>query len=43
LTQTDDTTTLRFVRRLSDRALAGEVVGARDGKALPSFEGYNPA
>jgi uncharacterized protein YndB with AHSA1/START domain len=54
LTQTNDTTTLRFVQHLSDRALAGDVgpgweyyldmlVAAREGKTLPSFEDYYPS
>jgi uncharacterized protein YndB with AHSA1/START domain len=54
LTQTDDTTTLRFVQHLSDRKLAGDVgpgweyyldmlVAAREGKTLPSFEDYYPS
>jgi uncharacterized protein YndB with AHSA1/START domain len=54
LTQTDDTTTLRFVQHLSNRELAGDVgpgweyyldmlVAAREGKTLPSFEDYYPS
>jgi uncharacterized protein YndB with AHSA1/START domain len=54
LKQTGDTTELRFVQRLSDRKLAGDVgpgweyyldmlVAAREGKALPSFENYYPS
>jgi uncharacterized protein YndB with AHSA1/START domain len=54
LTQTDDTTELRFVQPLSDRALAGDVgpgweyyldmlVAAREGKPPPSFDDYYPA
>lgn len=54
LTQTGDTTELRFVHHLSDRSLAGEagpgweyyldmLVAAREGKALPSFDDYYPA
>jgi uncharacterized protein YndB with AHSA1/START domain len=54
LTQTGDTTELRFVHHLSDRKLAGDVgpgweyyldmlVAAREGRALPSFEDYYPA
>jgi uncharacterized protein YndB with AHSA1/START domain len=54
LTQSDDTTELRFVQHLSDRKLAGDVgpgweyyldmlVAAREGKALPLFEDYYPA
>jgi uncharacterized protein YndB with AHSA1/START domain len=54
LTQTGDTTELRFVHHLSDRKLAGDtgpgweyyldmLVAAREGNALPSFEDYYPA
>jgi uncharacterized protein YndB with AHSA1/START domain len=54
LTQTDDTTALRFVQYLSDRELAGDVgpgweyyldmlVAAREGKTLPLFEDYYPS
>lgn len=54
LTQTGDTTTLRFVHHLHDRNLAGDagpgweyyldmLVAAREGKALPSFDDYYPA
>jgi uncharacterized protein YndB with AHSA1/START domain len=54
LTQTGDTTELRFVHHLSDRKLAGDtgpgweyyldmLVAAREGKPLPSFEDYYPA
>lgn len=54
LTQSGDTTELRFVQHLSDRKLAGDVgpgweyyldmlVAAREGKAFPSFEDYYPA
>lgn len=54
LTQADETTSLQFVQRLSDRTLAGEVgpgweyyldmlVASREGKALPSFKDYYPA
>jgi uncharacterized protein YndB with AHSA1/START domain len=54
LTQTGDTTELRFVHHLSDPKLAGDVgpgweyyldmlVAAREGKALPSFDDYYPA
>lgn len=54
LTQTEDTTTLRFVQHLSDRELAGAVgpgweyyldmlVAAREGKTLPSFDDYYPS
>lgn len=54
LTQTGDTTELRFIHHLSDRKLAGSagpgweyyldmLVAAREGKALPSFEDYYPA
>ncbi|KNY17838.1 ATPase [Shinella sp. SUS2] len=54
LTQTDDTTELRFVQPLSDRKLAGDVgpgweyyldmlVASREGKALPSFADYYPS
>jgi uncharacterized protein YndB with AHSA1/START domain len=54
LTQTGETTELRFVHHLSDRKLAGDVgpgweyyldmlVAARDGQPLPAFEEYYPA
>ena len=54
LTQTGDTTELRFVQPLSDPKLAGDVgpgweyyldmlVASREGKAPPSFEDYYPA
>jgi uncharacterized protein YndB with AHSA1/START domain len=54
LTQTGDTTELRFVQRLSDRQLAGDVgpgweyyldmlVATREGTALPSFADYYPS
>ena len=54
LTQADDKTELRFVQRLSDRKLAGDVgpgweyyldmlVATREGKALPSFDDYYPS
>jgi len=54
LTQTGDTTELRFVHHLSDPKLAGDtgpgweyyldmLVAARDGQPLPSFEEYYPA
>lgn len=54
LTQTDETTTLRFVQHLPDRKLAGDVgpgweyyldmlVAARAGKTLPTFADYYPA
>jgi uncharacterized protein YndB with AHSA1/START domain len=54
LTQTGETTELRFVHHLSDRKLAGDVgpgweyymdmlVAAREGKALPSFDDYYPS
>lgn len=54
LTQTGDTTELRFVHHLSDRKLAGDtgpgweyyldmLVAAREGKPLPSFDDYYPA
>lgn len=54
LTQTGDTTELRFVQPLSDRTLAGDVgpgweyyldmlVAAREGKPAPSFDDYYPA
>jgi len=54
LAQENDVTTLRFVQRLSDPALAAEVgpgweyyldmlVAAREGRALPSFGDYYPA
>ena len=54
LTQTGGTTELRFVQRLADRQLAGDVgpgweyyldmlVASREGKALPSFADYYPA
>ncbi|MEI2296798.1 SRPBCC family protein [Ensifer sp. MJa1] len=53
-TQTDDTTELRLVQRLSDPKLAGDVgpgweyyldmlVAAYAGKALPSFADYYPS
>jgi uncharacterized protein YndB with AHSA1/START domain len=54
LTQTADTTELRFVHHLTDRKLAGDagpgweyyldmLVAAREGKTLPSFDDYYPA
>jgi uncharacterized protein YndB with AHSA1/START domain len=54
LTQTGDTTELRFVHHLSDRKLAGDagpgweyyldmLVAAREGQPLPSFDDYYPA
>ena len=54
LTQTGDTTELRFVHHLSDRKLAGDagpgweyyldmLVAAREGRPLPAFEDYYPA
>lgn len=54
LTQTGDTTELRFLQPLSERALAGDVgpgweyyldmlVAAREGRALPSFDDYYPS
>jgi uncharacterized protein YndB with AHSA1/START domain len=54
LTQTGDTTELRFVHHLSEPKLAGDfgpgweyyldmLVAAREGKALPSFDDYYPA
>ncbi len=54
LTQTGDTTELRFVHHLEDRKLAGEagpgweyyldmLVAAREGRPLPSFNDYYPA
>ena len=54
LTQTGDTTELRFVHHLSDRKLAGDagpgweyyldmLVAARAGAPLPAFEEYYPA
>jgi uncharacterized protein YndB with AHSA1/START domain len=54
LMQGRDTTELRFVQRLSDPSLAGDVgpgweyyldmlVAAREGAARPSFEDYYPA
>lgn len=54
LTQTGETTELRFVQHLSDPKLAGNVgpgweyyldmlVAAREGKALPSFDDYYPS
>lgn len=54
LTQTGDTTELRFVQHLSDRALAGEVgpgweyyldmlVASRNASPLPSFDDYYSA
>jgi uncharacterized protein YndB with AHSA1/START domain len=54
LTQTGDTTELRFVHHLSDRKLAGDagpgweyyldmLVAAREGAPLPAFEEYYPA
>lgn len=54
LTQTGDTTELRFVHHLSDRNLAGEagpgweyyldmLAAAREGQPLPEFEDYYPA
>ena len=54
LTQTGDTTELRFVHHLSDRKLAGDVgpgweyfldmlVAAREGQPLPLFDDYYPA
>lgn len=54
LTQSGETTELRFVHHLSDRALAGDVgpgweyyldmlVAAREGQPLPSFDEYYPA
>lgn len=54
LTQTGDTTELRFVHHLSDPKLAGDagpgweyyldmLVAARDGQPLPSFKDYYPA
>lgn len=54
LTQTGDSTELRFVHHLSDRKLAGEagpgweyyldmLVAARQGQSLPKFEDYYPA
>lgn len=53
LTQTDETTTLRFVQHLPDRKLAGDVgpgweyyldmlVAAREGRTMPSFADYYP-
>jgi uncharacterized protein YndB with AHSA1/START domain len=54
LTQTGDTTELRFVHHLGDRKLAGDagpgweyyldmLVAAREGAPLPAFEEYYPA
>ena len=54
LTQTADTTELRFVHHLSDRKLAGDtgpgweyyldmLVAAREGRPLPAFDEYYPA
>jgi uncharacterized protein YndB with AHSA1/START domain len=54
LTQTGDTTELRFVHHLTDRKSAGDtgpgweyyldmLVAAREGKPLPSFDDYYPA
>lgn len=54
LAQDGDTTELRFVQRLGDRTLAGEVgpgweyyldllAAARDGAPLPAFADYYPA
>jgi uncharacterized protein YndB with AHSA1/START domain len=54
LSQTGETTELRFVHHLSDPKLAGDagpgweyyldmLVAARAGEALPSFEDYYPA
>jgi uncharacterized protein YndB with AHSA1/START domain len=54
LTQTGDTTELRFVHHLTDPKLAGDVgpgweyyldmlIAAREDKPLPSFEDYYPA
>jgi uncharacterized protein YndB with AHSA1/START domain len=54
LTQTGDTTELRFVHHLNDRALAGEagpgweyyldmLVASREGRTLPRFKDYYPA
>lgn len=54
LTQTGDTTELRFVHHLTDRSLAGEIgpgweyyldmlVAARDGNPFPKFDDYYPA